>query len=116
MNKYEEILEWIKAGTDNLIVAMLAIMYYMIGADGMTAEHIVDIMTRISMSYDTTLRQLTSGETTYSIYDLFHTVITTLYPNSMVITPELLVFSLQKSKTKGYLTAEEYTALKREVI
>ena len=115
MNKYEEILEWIKAGTDHLIVAMLAIMYYVIQAEGMSAEHLTDIMTKISMSFNTSTNILTSGETTYTINDLLHTTITTLYPKSMVITPEFILFSLYKLKRYSYITAEQYTTLKSEL-
>jgi len=112
MNKYDELLEWISAGASSLIIAMLAIMYYIIQADGMDATNLTDIMTRINMSFNTSTSVLTSGETTYTIYDLISTTITTLYPTSIVITPEFISLAIYKTKRYGYITAAQATALR----
>lgn len=112
MNKYDELLEWIAAGTNSLVIALLAVMYYIIQADGMDATHLANIMSRIDMSFDTSTSVLTNGETAYTIYDLISTTITTLYPASLVITPEFISLAIYKTKRYGYITAAQATTLR----
>lgn len=112
MNKYDEILEWIAAGTNSLVIAMLSIMYYLIQADGMDAAHLADVMGRIGMSFDTSTKVLTNGETTYTVNDLISTTITTLYPNSVVITPEFISLAIYKMQRYHHITSEQAAALR----
>lgn len=112
MNKYDELLEWIESGASSFVVAMLAIMYYIIQAEGMSAANLTDIMTRLNMTYDTTTHVLTCGETTCTIYDLVLKVINEYYENSIVVTPELITLLIYKTKRYGYITSAQATELK----
>lgn len=112
MNKYDELLEWIESGASSFVVAMLAIMYYIIQAEGMNASNLADIMTRLNMTYDTTAHILTFGETNCTTYDLILKVINEYYENSVVVTPELISLLIYKTKRYGYITSAQATELR----
>lgn len=116
MNKYDEILEWIAAGTNRLVIAMLSIMYFLIQADGMDADHLGDVMHRIGMKFDTSAKVLVDGETVYTVNDLISVTITKLYPNSVVITPEFISLAIYKMKRYGHITSEQAAALRTALV
>lgn len=114
MNKYQMCLEWIASGAANFVVAMYAIIYFLIQAEGMDAEHLADIMTRIGMSFNTSTYVLNVGEANYTINDLIALVISTdeYCKNNDNISPEFVKYSIYIAFAKGHITSEQKMTLR----
>ena len=110
MGSYEKLLEYIKANENSMFIAMLSILYFIIG--DITSAELTDIMTRLGMSYNTSTNVLTDGETSYSIYDLIYYVVSTnAYKKSLVRDETYMKFNISTALDYGLITSEQSITL-----
>jgi hypothetical protein len=118
MNFYEEMLKKIVDGRmSKLSIAMLSIIYYVIGSKGMTADNLADIMSKLGYTYNTSTNVLNDGTTDYTVYDLLNKVITDLYPIDEILYPATMENILWVAHTHKdssgalYISDEQFTML-----
>jgi len=109
MPYYEKLLEYIKSGVDNMIVSMLAIMYYIIGY--ITSENLDDIISRVDSSYDSSTDILTYNGNEYTINDLINYSIINIYKSDFNVSYDLLFWAIRDSLIKEKITELQATTL-----
>lgn len=111
MNAYLDMLDEINAGTNGFIIAVLSIMYWLVGAAGMTDDNLADVMARIGFTYDTATNIMHAGEAEYSIYSLLYKVIDETYPEEKTLNTAFLKLTIIKVYKLSLITAEQKTTL-----
>jgi len=118
MNFYQKMCEKITEGKmPKLAIAMLSIVYYILGSKGMSETNFIDIMNKLGYTFNKDTFILNDGTTNYSIYDLLNTVVTTIYPIDEVLYPATMenifwVAHTHKDSTGTLLISDsQYTEL-----
>lgn len=111
MSGYAELKEWLSRGASSMFVAMLSILYFVIGR--VTSDELASLMTSLSMSYNTTTNILTSGSNTYAVNDLINYVVTTagVYPDSLPMSSTYMLNVIGTAKSFSLITAAQATSL-----
>jgi len=112
VNYYKYLCEKITEGImQNMSVAMMAIAFWVIKAEGMGSDNLQDIMLRLGFTFDEPAAILTAGGTDYTIYNLLDYCVTSVYPNERTLTAAALKCIIKKCENKLYITAEQRTSL-----
>jgi len=112
MNYFKYICEKIVEGImQKLSIAMLAISFWVINAEGMSSENLQNIMRQLGFTFNESTAILTVGETQYTINGLLTYCIEYVYPNERTLTAAALKCIIKKCENRGYITSTERTTL-----
>lgn len=99
-----------------LSIAVLAISFWMIKAEGMSTENLQSIMRTLGFTFDEATHSLTANGTTYNIYQLLEYCVDFLFPTVKVLSVSLMDCIISKAKYMEYITGEECTTLLTKLI
>jgi len=100
----------------NLSIAVLAISFWMIQAEGMTTENLQSIMATLGFSFDETTNALTADGSTYTIYQLLEYCVVNLFPNIKVLYVSVMECIIDNAKYMEYITDAEKNYLLRRLV
>ncbi|MDD3267235.1 MAG: hypothetical protein PHC75_08685 [Burkholderiales bacterium] len=92
-------------------IAIISITLWIIKAQGMTTEHLIDIMTRLNFTFNNSTLLFNDGSRDYTIYQLLNLCVTSVYPVSKMVTPLIMIASIEDSYKNGYITEQEKLSL-----
>lgn len=100
----------------NMSIAVLAITFWMIRAEGMTTDNLNSVMAILGFQFDSATNTLTANGTTYNIYQLLEYCVYTLFPTVKVLTVTVIECVIEKAKSMEYITETETEFLLTELI
>lgn len=99
----------------NLSIAVLAIAFWMIQAEGMTTANLHSVMTTLGFTFDETEETLTADGTTYTIYQLLEYCVYNLFPTIKVLYMSIMECIISKAENMEYITSTEAAFLLSEL-
>ena len=111
MNAYQDMLAELAAGTSQFVIALLSAFYFIIGASGMTAENLADIMSKLGYTYNTSTNVLSDGAKDYSVSQQIEYTLKNFYLTSKPLNPTTMLCMIIICYRKGLITSAEKTTL-----